>query len=219
MSNPRTLLYLLLLPAVLLFIGCPDSNRQEQPKAAPDEEEANPYLPAETAAKRVALYRIAYQEGELAPFTAMTEALKGVQVPEVARSLNEMWWKVDWSGARLAPLESSRITALQPQAFPLIAARLEETNSEQGWCLYTLGFDADAIRVIVAEAHADWQPEERELYLAGTEPDCLQVWCVRLSGEWKILAHLPCPPSVSPPRFPESPETGNQEPASPSEGE
>jgi hypothetical protein len=72
--------------------------------------------------------------------------------------------------------------------------------------MFTLGYDPEIIRVMIANAHSEWPFEERQIYLAGSLEGCVHVWCVRLAGEWKILAHkLPCGDEVDPPTPPEAP--------------
>ena len=179
--------------------------KTETPSGGGQGGEENPYLVAEILAKRVVLYRLANQEGDLGVFTAMPDAVASFDVPVMAKQVNEIWWKIPWEGVRLAPLPSTEITALEPRVFPLIATSLVESDEKSGWALFSLGYDPTAIALIVADAHNEWTQEEREVFLGFRNEDCYQVWCVKVSGEWKILAHLPCQDNVSRPTPPEAP--------------
>ena len=186
--------------AVILF-GCTPKPPQTQPgthnpptSAGGGEQVGEPdfFTPAEKLAKRVALYVIAGQEGDLTPYTAKPEEIQNLNVPEVTRQINSAFWRMDWSTTRLKPLLMNEITALEQPVFPLIALRLDESDKENGWCLYALGYDPTIIQLYVAAAHTDWTQDRRDFYLQGVEQGCRQVWCVRIQGEWRILAEISC---------------------------
>jgi len=206
-------------PAIAILVGafpfilsCPSRELPRQEPVEPREEPAATTLEhpeaAEALAKRVVLYKLASQEGDLAPFTARPEALTDLAVPEIGKQLNEFWWTIDWSGTRLSPLPSTTITTLETEVFGQISPRLDESDDENGWILFTLGYDPSVIQLLIANEHTDWLPEQRELFLGGgVRMGCLQVWCVRISGEWKQLANMTCSPSVTPPTPPPPPES------------
>lgn len=150
------------------------------------------FAPAENLAKRLVLYKLAMQEGDVAPFTARPEEVKDIKIPEIPKQVNSMWWKVEWGTTRLAPLPISEITMLESVVFPLIAVRMDDLDKDTGWCMFTLGYDPDDIKPHIAESHSNWLPEERELYLKGYDDGCLQVWCVKINAEWKLLANISC---------------------------
>lgn len=221
MPDKLSRLFLIIIVLFAAIIGCgprpvqtQSQNRNSEPSQGQNAAaSSDDFLkPAENLAKRVSLYKIAWQEGDLTPFVARVEEVKDLNLPEAAKQFSEYWWRIDWTTTRLAPLPINELTALEPVTFPLITARLDEQDTQAGWCLYTLGYDPDAIRPYVADAHTNWTPEERELLLNGTEPGCLQVWLVRLGGEWKVLANITCISSIArpePPRSaPESPNAG-----------
>jgi len=165
----------------------------------------SPYAAAEALAKRLVLYTLAVQENELASITAMPESYANVQVPELAKTLNEMWWSIDWPGAHLKPLEPAEITSLETTVFPLMTSAIEDKNDENGWVLIVLSFDSELIKRIVSQAHEEWEPDQQTLYLGSIMEDCMQVWCIKVKGEWKILAHFDCQPDVTAPERPEPP--------------
>ncbi len=205
-----------------LTASCDIPQKSENEEPVVEEETSSvsdQLLAAETLAKRLVLYKLAFQEGDLAPFTAMPEALEEIEIPDMAKLLNDMWWTIEWETARLAPLPSTEITGLETVVFPLIASNLEISGDDDEWLLFSLGYDPDVIRTVIANAHSNWQPEQREVYLNNYSDDCLQVWCVNISGEWKLVSHLPCQPDVSSPTPPELPDDlfVSDEPESPAE--
>ncbi len=221
-------LLVIIFSTTLFLLGCPDGkaewrepsqdSRSDGSESTDETEQPNPYEIPEMLAKRVVLYRMAYQEGDLATFTAHPDSLEGLDIPAIARSLNGNWWNVDFGTAHFSPLPGQRITELELDFFQLIATRLDETGENEDWCLYTLGFDSDAVRLMIADAHDEWIPERRQVYLAGRERGCIQVWCVKTGIEWKVLAHLPCPSAIYEPDPPDvefshpfSPSTDDQE--------
>jgi hypothetical protein len=169
--------------------------------------DAEKYVGAERVAKRVVLYKLAAQEGDLAPFTARPEDVQAMNVPEIVKQFSPFWWSVEWPTTSLKPLPISELTLLETDVFPLIASRLDEADDTNGWCLFTFGYSSAEIRPIIADAHVDWSPEERDLYLKGTEPGCVQVWVGRVNDEWKILANITCTSDVTRPELPDSPGT------------
>jgi len=170
------------------------------------------FTPAEKLAKRVVLYEVAGQEGDLTPYMAKPEEIQNLTVPEVTRQINSALWKMDWSTTRIRPLLMNEIDALEQPVFPLIAVRLDESDEENGWCLYTLGYDSTNIQRYVAAAHTDWTQDRRDFYLQGVEQGCRQVWCVRIQGEWKILAEISCLDTIvrPTPPVPTSPPPGSR---------
>ena len=216
--------------SALILAGCPaqetqtdvpDSNTEQT--SAIDETQ---FQAAINLAKRAVLYKLAYQEGDLAMFTARPETVEGMNVPEIPRQMNTHWWSIPWDTARLQPLPPTDMSELETVVNDLIAARIEEIDEENTWILITLGYDPDFIKVLIANAHTEWPPEEREPYLAGMLDSCLQVWCVQISGEWKVLAFLSCTPDLVPPSAPapsgeliEQMTSASQEPAEDAEEE
>jgi hypothetical protein len=201
----------LIIVVALLAVSAGCTPRSGQPatqgsqKAAGGNQQAaggDALAPAEKLAKRVVLYKLGVQEGDLAPFTAKPEEAAPTALPAVAKQINQAWWKTPWGTTRLASLAISDMSMLEDPVFPLIAVRLDDSDSQKTWCLYTLGYNPDDIRPYIANAHANWRPEERDLYLNGTESGCCQVWCVKVSGEWRIAANLTCIASVTPPTAP-----------------
>ncbi len=160
---------------------------------------------AELLSKRLVLYKIASQEGDLAPFIARPESISAMGLPELAILMNEFWWDFDWEGARLQPLPSTKITELETEVFPLIATSIIEVDEENGWVKYSVGFDPLVLKAYVARAHSEWIPEEREVYLGHLFEDCFQVWCTQINGEWKIISHFSCEDDMSRPIPPDPP--------------
>jgi hypothetical protein len=163
-------------------------------------------IPAETLAKRVVLYKLAMQEGDLAPFTVKPEDAAKGNYPAIVKQFNPAWWKIQWGTTSLKPLPYSEMTMLESTVFPLIASKMEQDEKASGWVLFTLGYDPNTLRQYIANAHKNWLPEERDIYLKGTEPDCLQVWGAKVNGEWKILAQITCLEDVARPTPPKSPD-------------
>ena len=149
-------------------------------------------LAAETLSKRVVLYKLAMQEGSLAPFTATVKDAANANFPAVTKQFLTSWWKMDWATTTLKPLPPNEITLLESAVFPTITIRVEQYDKPNGWVLLTLGYDPDQIRPYIAEAHKNWPQQQRDDYLIGQESDCSQVWCGKVNGEWKILAHITC---------------------------
>jgi hypothetical protein len=206
----KSILFLLIIVTALIAVsGCiklksfqPVSGHNQQSQNVSQNQDDDYFKPAELLAKRAVLYKLCTQEGDLAPFTAKADEIKSMNIPEVARQFNTSWWSISWGKVSLKPLPISDLTKIEADTFPLIAARLDDSQKENDWCLYTLSYDPDAIKVYIANAHSNWIPEERDFYLKGREQDCLQVWCARINGEWRILANLTCIGSVTPPEKP-----------------
>lgn len=211
----KTHLNILLPVLIMTFIaGCPSQDEisqqtekpgdqpgasfQEIPDQIPDD-----YRAAETLAKRLVLYKLALQEGDLAPFTVLEDNIEEIPVPELARQINHLWWSYQWETTRLNPLPATEMSVLEGDVFPLISARIDEENVQDGWIRIVVGFDPYRLQEIVADAHDEWIPEEREIYMIVIEDGCFQVWCVKVNGEWKIAAHLNCTPDIIPPEPPE----------------
>jgi hypothetical protein len=225
----KTLSIALLIAIVFALSGCPNNgakapnegtataqNGQTADQSPPPGQNAgtDQYLPAENLAKRVVVYKMAYQEGDLAPFTAGPSDLTDIEVPDIAKMLNQFWWDVNFDEASLAPLGSQAITQLERELSQYIAVRMDEADEQGGkWCLLSVGFDPEFFRYRVAEAHPEWTPEQREMMLSGTERGCAQVWCVHINGEWRILAHIDCPDETVRPTPPPSPDYITQPPA------
>jgi hypothetical protein len=205
----RPLHLLTALIIAILGISLAGCTPRDEGNEAPDETtaqnesaEETQYEAAINLAKRAVLYILAYQEGDLAMFTARPETVEDMNVPEIPRQMNGLWWEIAWGTARLQPLPPTVMSDLQTVVNDLIAARVEEADEENNWVLITVGYDPDLIKTLIANAHTEWPPEEREVYLAGMLDSCMQVWCVYTGGEWKILAHLSCPSDLVPPRAP-----------------
>jgi hypothetical protein len=212
------------LIALLTAIGCTSPNARKPGKVEDPPKPAigaavkstiDPELiPAENLAKRVALYKLALQEGDLSPFTAKAADVEKGNFPATVKKLNPSWWKIPWGTTSLKPLPYNDITVLENDVFPWMAPRLDSYDKENGWALFTIGYDPDLIRVYIANAHKNWIPEEREIYLKGKESDCVQVWCGKINGEWKILFQITCMettdrpvPPISPRNPPAPPES------------
>jgi len=198
----RKAIFIAIALGVAVLAGCPGKT----PKPTPPKEEISPpekaepptisegFQATENLAKRAVLYKLAWQEGDLAPFTATWEEVRDMELPETPKKLVEGWWKIDWGTTRIAPIPLSEMTALEARAFPLMTATLVEKDEQRGWCMLKVSYDPDPIRQLIADAHTNWPPEEREMYLGGREEnDCLQVWCVKIQATWKILAQHYCP--------------------------
>lgn len=188
-------------------------DRLEKPEGASIGQTENPLLSAENRAKRAVLYRLANQEGDLAPYTATQKEIQDSAVPEIAKKINENWWKIDLTQAHLKPLDPAAITPLEESTFPLMAVRVDQTRDE--WALFTLGYDPRVISEIIARAHNDWSREELEIFLQTSDDGCLQVWCAMVGGEWKIVANLPCKSNIAPEPPTIAPEPTEQESTEP----
>jgi len=205
--------------ALIIFPSCKDRggkdiiDKKEKPKNQEVGQADDPLLVAENRAKRAVLYRLAHQEGDLAPYTATQKELQNSEVPEMAKKLNENWWTIDLSLAHLKPLDAASITAIEEKVFPLMAVRKEQEGD--GWALFTVGYDPRPISEAIAKAHKDWTREELEIYLQTSDDGCLQVWCAMVEGEWKIVANLPCDRSLAPEPPEIAPEPANQESSEP----
>ncbi|MCX6645155.1 MAG: hypothetical protein NTY09_02180 [bacterium] len=194
----------LIFPIIILLtlIGCnPDKNAADNGQGthsatgdtgATAESDADPYQAAELLAERLILYKLAFQEGDIAPFTALQENIVDKGFPEIPVQLNKLWWQIDWEGAHIAPLPALQISSLETAVFPYMAARVDESDENAGWVLMTIGYDSSMIRLLIADAHTEWPPEVRESFLMSHERGCLHVWCGLINGEWKLIAHLPC---------------------------
>lgn len=216
MSKSRAIFPLMLLIATfVVFNSCTSQNEGTRTGqgtstgngTSSEEPEQNPYQAAELLAKRLILYKLAFQEGDLAPSTALPETLEDRGFPEIPLQLNQLWWEIDWDGAHIAPLPALEITSLESEIFPYIAVRVDESDDEAGWVGLTLGYDASMIRFLIADAHSEWSIEMRESYMMTRERGCLHVWCGLVNGEWKLISHLPCfedETSPSPPAIPVS---------------
>jgi hypothetical protein len=205
------------LIAILTAIGCSSLNPQKQAKTNEPTKQGSgeaakstidpDLLPAEILAKRVVLYKLALQEGDLTPFMAKVEDVEKGNFPATVKQFSPLWWKTPWGKVSLKPLTANDLTAVENEVSALMATRLDKYEKENGWALFSVGYDPDLIRVYIANAHKNWIPEEREIYLKGKEPGCVQVWCGKINGEWKILAQITCMESTSRPEPPPSPST------------
>jgi len=200
----------MILMLVSILVSCnqpapPQDTGEGQPEQEIEAAIPDQYQAARAIAKRAVLYKLARQEGDLAPFTAVPESIEGREFPNIALQLNTMWWSIELETARLASLDLTEITGLEADVFPLIACEVIEEDVEAGWVLFALGYDPDVICVLIANAHEEWLPEVREIFLSGMLGNCLQIWCGKVSGEWKLLAHLPCTEEVEGPEPPQPP--------------
>ena len=212
MFNTRILFLLISVLVILCVNSCvkPETqvtSEEEEPGIAEttSEPEQEQFQTAAILARRLALYKEAVQEGDMAPFTVLPELLINSDVPRIAEDINELWWEMDWEGAHLAPLPPTEITALEAVIFPYIVARIDDFGDDNEWVLFTLGYDPDGLKYIIAEAHDEWIPEERDFYLGSRTKGCLQVWCGNFNGEWKIIAHIECLGDLSGPESPDIP--------------
>ena len=140
---------------------------------------------------------------------ALPESLAGLEIPELARQMNEIWWRFDreynesgktgWESAQLNPLPATGMAELETEAFPAIATRIEEVHADPQWVRISLGFDPGVLKLLVSNAHKEWPQEQKQIFLSGQEEDCAQVWCINLDGEWKIIGDTICPPDIEPP--------------------
>lgn len=177
-----------------------------QPEESDDPALNSDFRLAETLTKRVVLYKVAAQEGNLAPFTAHPDTLEGLDISPNGMRFNRIWWGIDFDDISIAPLGAQTMTELEPVIFPYIAVRIDDAADDGSWVLLTAGYDSIGIRFPIADAHTEWIAERREIYLTRQEPECVQVWCVQINGEWKILGHVDCPSAIDPPDSPGRPE-------------
>jgi hypothetical protein len=209
------ILQTILLITFLAVAGCTSTNTQKPGKTAVPPKEGTgetaksivdpDLLPAENLAKRVVLYKLALQEGDLSPFTAKGADVEKGNFPAMVKQFNPKWWATPWGTTSLKPLPYNDMTLVETDVFPFMASRVDKYEKENGWALITVGYDPDLIRVYIANAHKNWIPEERDIYLKGKEPGCVQVWCGKINGEWKILAQISCMESTDRPVPPPSP--------------
>ena len=215
--------------ALLVSIGCFPSentsdNGQETRETATEpvpEPEADPYQPAKLLAKRLVLYWFAYQERDVAPFTATPEALAGKDYPEVPLQINSLWWTIA-EDAHIAPLPALAMSSIEPEAFQYMVTEVVESDDDVGWVLLTVGYDASMIKLLISDAHEEWPMEVRESFLMRDDDGCLHVWCGLINGEWKLIAKLPCSPDEEAPTPPDvrfDSDTGRYEPAEDVSGE
>jgi len=211
MKKSLTIIFLTLISFLLIMLVSCVTGAGEKPAPVPSGEPASrdrdesPYIAPETLAKRLVLYKSALQENELASVTALPDSFSNLEVPELASMLNETWWSIDWEGAHLNPLSPAEITSLEGDVFPLINTGIEDQDEDNGWVLLVLSFDADLLKQVIAQAHDEWMPEQHTVFQGTYSDDCMQVWCIKIQGEWKILAHFDCEPDVEVPDIAQPP--------------
>jgi len=208
----RKFLYFALVFLLATTYGCLGGQSGDSGVDSGDSAEASapdPFQGAETLAKRAVVYKLAFQEGDLAAFTITPEETGNyTEITELSMALNfnEIWWEYEWEGMALEPLPSTVMARLETEVKPYISARIDASGENEEWVEYTLGYNPELVRLMIANAHTDWVPEERELFLGGSLPDCIQVWCVKVNGEWKLLTQVECMGDVTPPDAPPPPE-------------
>lgn len=196
---------------LVILTGCPappaeENTSDSNPEGDSGGETQDRYSYPETLAKRYVLYKIAYQEGDLAPYMALYDSVANMNLPSLAVQVNRLWWQTDYESTRLAPLSAQEITTLESVVSPYIQARMDEEDPENHWVKFIMACDPLDLQTVISHAHTDWIPEQRELYTATLEDDCYQVWCAEIHGEWKIVAQFICEDETGKPTVPLMPE-------------